>query len=311
MRPNQMLPPDYLLKSANSIYHDGFRQHLLRSEFFARQLQDDFPSLNDPSDFLQLYPEWIASSRLNGFTGLGGFASRYIALGVTQAIDEWHFVCRREGRRLRLLCGEYPYSRDAWGEWHEDQYIDLSQPLLGLVKGDAVIVSAPFSASGDLHPQWSQLLGVCESLEIPVFVDAAFFGTCGGVYVDFSSPAIQAVSFSTTKGLGCGNWRAGLTFARRELPHLRLQNEWRHGIHLNVKTSLCLMREFSPDFIFETYRETQLKVCAELGLTASSTVHLATGGEEWNEFSRDGYCNRVGIAKAIRDYHRHGQFPKR
>ncbi len=269
-------------------------------------LADGFPELNDPSAFSTEYPKWILSSRLNSFLGLNEFPFRYVSLGVTQALDEWHAWIAQSARRLRLLRGEYPYNRDSQSIWSDSQYLD-DQPL---VRGDAVIVSVPFSGTGGLHPRWPELLKTCASLEIPIFVDAAFFGTCAKIHIDLSHPTIHGVAFSTTKGLGCGNWRAGLTFSRVQLGHLHLQNEWRHGIHLNVQISLFLMRRYSPDFIYETYRAAQEAVCTHLGLTPSDSVHLGTGDQNWNSFTRDGVVNRIGLAKAIRDFHRKGKVPE-
>lgn len=298
---------EYLIKSANSIYHDEFRQELLAADFFHHLLKDEFPALNDPSPFAAEFPKWIQSSRLNSFTGLDVFQHRYISLGVTQALDEWHSWIHESGRRLRIWKGEYPYNREVQTDWKDSQFLD-NEPLS---HNDSVIISLPFSATGAVHQKWSELLVTCERLDVPVFVDCAFFGTCSGIEVDLSHPAVQGVAFSTTKGLGSGNWRAGMTFSRLRLPHLHVQNEWRHGIHLNVQTGLFLMRRHSPDFIYETYQAAQSMVCEHLGLAQTPCVHLATGDNSWHAYSRDGVANRIGIARAVRDCHRLGRIPDR
>ena len=93
-------------------------------------------------------------------------------------------------------------------------------------------------------------------LNVPVFVDMAWFGTCKGIDIDLSHPAIQEVAFSTTKGLCTGNYRSGIRFSRhgtieydsdKRKDRLALQADWSHGCHLNARISLELMHNFSPD----------------------------------------------------------------
>ena len=151
--------------------------------------------------------------------GLKSFPEKYISLGVTQTLDEWQQLCLANSLRLRTMPGEYPYTRDTMSRWTTENVVHD----FDLCEGDALIISAPFSATGHMHPLWNELMGRCRDLSIPVFVDCAFFGTCGHVEVNLDHPAIQSVAFSTTKGLGCGNWRAGICFSKVLLPHLALQ----------------------------------------------------------------------------------------
>ena len=52
-------------------------------------------------------------------------------------------------------------------------------------------------------------------LDIPVFVDMAWFGTCKGIDIDPSIP-IQEVAFPTTKGLCTGDYRSEYVFQDME-----------------------------------------------------------------------------------------------
>jgi hypothetical protein len=142
-------------------------------------------------------------------------------------------------------------------------------------------------------------------------VDCAFFGTCQGIQLNLSHPAIIHVAFSTTKGLSSGNYRAGICFSRKGkgFKRLKLQNEWHHGIHLNIAIAMKLMQRFGPDFLPSKYGYTQQVLCTEYGIVPSNCVHLALGGSDWNEFSRDGVCNRIGLKKAIQlHYKQHSVF---
>ena len=192
--------------------------------------------------------------------------------------------------------GEYPYNRDCTAfDWEKD-FID-DQPLRS---GDAVLISLPFSGSGDVHPQWDGLLAACEKLEIPIFVDCAFFGTCGGVQVDLNHPNILFVAFSTTKGLSCGSYRSGILFSKEPGGHLSVQTQWHHGIHLNSSIGLYLMKNYSPDYLYNKYRSAYIKACEHFELAPTKCVHLALGNQDWDAFTRDGVFNRVGMRNAVK-----------
>lgn len=256
-----------------------------------------FSDIDKQDEFLEYYPNWIASSQLNSFRGLENFPYRFVSLGCTQALDEFHDWCKRKSRTIRMFRGEYPYNRDCIDfDWDKD-FIDDRE----LAAGDAVIISAPFSGSGDIHPRWSELLGECEKKDIPVMVDCAFFGTCAGIEIDLDHPSIVTVAFSTTKGLSCGNWRNGIAFSRIQEGHLSVQTEWHHGIHLNVALGLELMKKFSPDFLVNKYKAASVQACEILGLSPTPCVHLATGGKDWSHFSRDGAFNRIGLKNAAKE----------
>jgi hypothetical protein len=289
---------NYLIRPANSIVHVPFREHFVKTvpDFFKEIFSCTQP-IDVQDEFLNFYPQWISSSDLNLFDGLGQFPYKYVSLGVTQAIDDFISFCVQRDKPIRMFKGEYPYAREAINA--PISYIDDAP----LVAGDAVIISAPFSATGNIHENWCDLIKTCNELDIPVFVDCAFFGSCMNIKISFNEPCIDTVAFSPTKGLNCGYTRTGIAFTHRKGKEtiLDLLTDWHHGIHLHTAVALELMKTFSPDTIPKTYRETQLKACHEYGLTPSNSIHLGLGGEGWEHFTRDGVCNRIGLRNAIRD----------
>lgn len=287
----------YLLRSANSVYDDEFRKSLISSNFLLNLMTDGYSQMDCTDEFLEYYPKWISKTQNNKVEGLDLFPHRFVSLGCTQGLDEFHYWCRMNGYRIRMFRGEYPYNRDCIDfNWDED-FID-DHPL---VKGDAVILSFPFSASGDVHPRWEELLETCGKLDIPIFIDAAFFGTCGDVDFDFSHPSIQFIAFSTTKSLSCGNYRNGIVFSKIDTGHLSVQTSWHHGIHLNTSIGLYLMRNFSPDYLYNKYRKSYLEVCEYFKLIPTKCVHLATGDYNWSHFTRDEVFNRIGVRNAVKE----------
>ena len=289
----------------NSIWNQPFIDHL-NENFWPNIDPGHLPEQADK--FLELYPDWIASSKLNQFRGLEGFEHKFVSLGATQGLDWWHYWCMANGYRLRMYRGEYPYNRDVLleGQWTHDRFIG-DRPL---AKGDAVIISLPFSGSGRKPDKWKQLMHTCNENNIPVFVDCAWFGTCTDIEVKLNQDCIKMVAFSTTKGLSCGNWRAGIVFSRLNEGSLAVQTEWHHGIHLNCAIANSLMENFSPDTMPKKYAEAHTAVCDYYGLATTNTIHIAQAPmtEDWNQFSRDGAFNRVNIRDALKRYKKNGTF---
>ena len=299
--------PD-LGKTGNSVWNQPFVDELT-SNFFPNM--DVNTMQNEQDRFLEFYPEWIASSKLSQFRGLEDFPKRYVSLGVTQALDWWHNWCLSQGLRLKMFRGEYPYNRDVWlGEY---MGWDKSIDDIGLDRGDAVIISVPFSGSGRKHERWKWLIEECNAKDIPVFVDCAWFGTCFDIEVKLNHPCIKMVAFSTGKGLSCGNWRSGIVFSRMaddDRCSLELQTEWRHGIHLNVAIANHLMAKYGPDTMPKKYMEAHVAVCEHYGFETTNTIHIAVAPKtaEWQDYHRDETFNRVNIAKAIKRWKSNGNF---
>ncbi len=295
-------------KTGNSLWHNPFITEL-QANFFTNI---DIANMQKTQDkFLEFYPKWIASSKLNNFTGLDAFPKRFVSLGVTQALDWWHHWCVVNNYQLTMFRGEYPYNSDVWMK--NEIFWSDSIDDIGVEPGHAVIVSVPFSGSGRKHEKWDWLMKVCNEREIPVFVDCAWFGTCFDIDVNLDEPCIKMVAFSTGKGLSCGNWRSGIVFSRLDdtLPcSLELQTEWRHGIHLNVAIANHLMEKFIPDTVPNIYRESHEAVCEHYGFETTNTIHIAVAPKtkEWQSYHRDETFNRVNIAKALKRHKTKGNF---
>ena len=249
--------------------------------------------------FLEEYTNWIKKSKLNSFTGLDYFPNKFISLGVTQAIDDYILFCFKKNLKLRMFKGEYPYARESSDILKNNKEIDDFK----LLPGDAVLISCPFSATGDKHPNWDWLVDECTRLSIPIFVDCAFFGTCRDIVVDFSFDCFDTISFSPTKGLNCGNFRTGISFTKRKGKDCTLDilQQWHHGIHMHTALALELLKKYGPDTIPDRYTEIQKQVCDYYELTPTKTIHLALGNNEWSYFNRDNICNRIGIKFPIGD----------
>lgn len=261
-------------------------------------LQDFFIDSNphniDPrirSEYLDAFPHWIASSRLNSIDGLDAFKHRRLTAGITQSFDD--FIFRHRKRQIKILPGEYPYAKWLVPDWKFLDEVDTN---------DAIIMSAPFSATGELHPDYQRILDRASRLQVPVLIDCAFFGICRQLHISVNYPCIDRVCFSLSKAFASGSFRSGIEFGNDDdIGAIAVQNKWEYLPLLSAKIGLELMGLFSPDYIFTRYRPMQLNVCNKLRLTPVNTVIFGLGGSEYSQYSMDGVVNRCGITSAIRD----------
>ena len=240
----------------------------------------------DDSSILQKYKGtyryWISSTKNNNISGLDLFPYSTFSNGTTEAFDK--FFIRHSKRTFRVFKGEYAYHKIMFKSGLDFAFIEDAP----LSKHDAVIVSLPFSNTGSNY-QYEQLMHECTQLDIPVLVDCCWFGTCGELDIDLNYPCIREVTFSLSKTFPVARFRIGIRFTKENYDEDGLfvyeQDNYinYHAMHIGVE----YMNRFSPDFIFNKYREKQLKICEALEVIPGNVVSLAYSTEErWSHLSR-------------------------
>lgn len=244
----------------------------------------------DTEQFKQAYNSWIHSSKHTVVNGLQGFATA-LTDGVTGAFADFShafpFKC------TTVFKGEYPYHRDIGAK----VIVSLDE----LTNNDKLIISLPFAATGNVHLEYDKILEHCNALGIPVFIDCAYFGSCslGNVTVDYD--CVKFVAFSLSKTFGTGRCRIGLCYYRNISPGpMQLLNEYNYINHVAVNIHMPIIQEFTPDYMYNTYRGKQLEIATLLDITPSNTVFLCTSDNiKYEGFSRAGLINRIGIAELL------------
>ena len=248
----------------------------------------------DSESFCKKYIEWIKSGTLNTITGLENFPYAVYSNGTTEAFDK--FYMKNNRRRFRCFRGEYVYHQIAWRtSWPDWKFLE-EEPLQ---QNDAVVISLPFSDTGNEHLQMQSVLQTCTDLKIPVLIDCVYFGVCSDINFDFNHKCITDITFSLSKAFPLAYARVGmrLTKVDNDDPLLMLHKiEYtnRIGASLGVK----LMENYSPDYIVNKYKQTQLKLCDTLGITPSNTVLFGIDtSNKYPEYNRGSNTNRLGLHK--------------
>jgi hypothetical protein len=252
-----------------------------------------FNDLDIQNKFVEKYFSWIQNSKNNSFKNLDKFAVLSYSNGTTEGFDKFYINNNR--CRFRIFRGEYMYHGATWKSSHPDwKYIE-DEPLR---PNDAVIVSAPFSDTGNIHPRMSDMLDQCHKLSIPVLVDCAFVGICGNIEFDFDHPAITDITFSLSKTFPVANLRIGMRCRRQDNDDgILIHQKTNYTNRLGSAVGLSLIEKYSVDHNFETWRSRQLQFCKELNVEPSDSVIFGLGDHNWSKYNRGTTSNRLCFSR--------------
>jgi hypothetical protein len=228
----------------------------------ARALTRD---LEDPQlikNYCDQYRAWINNTTLNKITGLDRLPYLSYSNGTTEAFDK--FRIRHRDRRLRVLADEYQYHHMYLGAEAIESFHTLDT-------NDCVIISAPYAATGNPHPMMDTILAVCTYLQIPVLIDAAYYGVCGLCEFMLDSPCIEVIAFSLSKSVGTSNYRIGVRFSSYPDSMSDFSTD-QYVNRLGAAIGMELMQNTTPDTLYNTYRSQQLELCKRMNLTPSKSV---------------------------------------
>jgi len=255
----------------------------------------DFSILHDQMSFIEQYDKWIHSSQKFKIKGLDKFKVRLVTNGVTDAFSDFYIA----NKTISVMQGEYTYHRD------------LGYPVLDNIHTipsyTALIISYPFSATGNVHPDWEKIMTVCEDKKIKVFVDCCLFGVSEVPTLDLNHDCITDVAFSFSKTFATGGLRTGILYRREERKTpLELLNSHFYTQMAGMKIHSELMKEFSPDYMCNKYRQKQIELAKKLEIEPSDSVIFGISKEEkHNHFERDGYINRLCLSYALQEHDKH------
>lgn len=239
----------------------------------------------DKAPYKQVYKDWLLGSSYSEILGLDRFTHIDFTFGVTQSLDDLLIKHRKE--RLRIYEYEYHYTYRLHGYYKLIEDNDIEP-------GDWVLLSLPFCFNGDIPaPDYRKMLDRCHELDVPVYVDAAFYALSFGFTLDLTHPAIKEVYFSLSKSTGLGFLRTGLRFSTDPFyGPIMMQNEYNYSNLASVQLGAYVIERFDINFIPDKYLQNYLEFCTERGLYASSCIHIAM-----DKNPRRGYLQKNGLTK--------------
>lgn len=250
------------------------------------------------SDFINKYFNWIQASKLNSLPGLEKFNALDFVHGTSQAFD--FFYLNHHGRRFRCFKSDFAYHKVSWKlnmNWKFLEEDDLRE-------GDALVLSIPFSDYGGLHPMTDSLIQRCNELNIPVLIDAAYYGMARDINFNVDQPCIDTITFSLSKVFyGADKLRIGIRCRKVHADDgCLLFNQYQQVSKLAVAVGLKLIENFETDHTQNKFREKQLEVCKELNIEPSNCITFGLATKDHPEFGgndRGSEWRRVCISKQL------------
>ena len=270
-------------KGSRFIQDDTTTNHL---ENLSLPLSDIVLS-NYNNEYATAFRKWINESTLNTIKGLDDFKYADFCHGTTETFDK--FYAQNYARRLRVFKADYAYHKFSHKNFEYLENDDLRS-------NDAVIISLPFSDTGDEY-EYDRILCAADKLKIPVLVDCCWFGTCQNVTFDFTYSCITTITFSLSKSFPVSRFRIGIRFSKDNFDDgLTAYTRDNYVNTLSQYIGISFMRAFSPDYIPTKYKDKQASICTALGITPSKVVFLGLGDAEWSFLNRGGVHNRLCIS---------------
>jgi hypothetical protein len=251
--------------------------------------------------FLNTYFAWIQESKLNKLHGLKKFDKLSYVHGTSQSFD--FFYAENKDRRMRCFKGDFIYHQLSWRNnypnWKflEDDVVD---------RNDAVIISVPFSDFGSEHSQTQKILNTCDELNVPVFIDCAYYSIARGIDFNLDRPCIKAVAFSLSKAFyGTERLRIGMR-CKKEFNDdpVDVFNGVDMVSRLGAGVGYALCTSFGTDYNQNKFRKKQLEICEKSGIIPSDCVIFGLAEKDhklFHDYNRGTDWRRVCISKILAD----------
>lgn len=274
-----------------------------------REVCDFHETLKPESVTLDTYTstfrEWINYSDTKSLQGLDKFSHADYTQGTSQTFD--HFVMKHNHKRqVVALQGEFQYHKCITKFAEFKELVHIHPDFLYGKDLHALIISAPFSDFGCIHPEFEHVMEVCIDFDIPVCLDLAYWGIAKNIHIDLDMyPCIKEVTCSLSKPFyTLENHRVGVRFTRDYADDgISMLNEVKMANNYSMALGVEYMRRFSPDYNWEKYKELYQTVCHEHDLVWTDTVIFGLGDDvrhqEFNRGVRGNY--RVCVSEFLSD----------
>jgi hypothetical protein len=209
--------------------------------------------------------DWFKSTRRNNLHGWADFDCVDVVLGCTHFIES--LVLKHGWGGIQILPEEYAYY-GLMGKY--------GNPVGELEPHKPLIISLPNWRYADLRPEWSDILAECESKNIDIHIDFAWFTVARDIDIDVSHPCIKSFAMSLSKYHMEWN-RIGLRWSRqRTMDSVTIFNRF----HWEVNSSLTscgayIMDRLPRDYGRDTYENRHHEVCNKLNLLPTKLIHVA------------------------------------
>ena len=244
-------------------------------------------------EFVNDYFQWFANP--HNINGIEKFNSLSYCNGTTEAFDK--FYHKHMHRKLRFLRGEYFYHQImAKRFFKESSFIDDPNDISN---DDVVVMSVPFSDTGNVPEHYDDIMTQCEKNNVPVLLDMAYISLAVKLHINVDYQCIDTITTSLSKVFPVAHWRIGMRMQKENIDDTLDAYEMNSYLNTHaVNVGHQLIKQYPADYSFNKYRQQQLSFCNMLDLTPSDSFIF--GIDQFNkhpEYNRGGPTNRFCFAK--------------
>lgn len=242
--------------------------------------------------YTQCYRHWLSNSTDKIIHGLDDFRHVDFSQGTSHVFD--HFVLKHAKRQIVFFAGEFQYHRCISKTINHR----LLHSIEELTPEQALIISFPFSDTGNKHVKFDQIMSTCEYLNIPVCLDLAYWGIAKDLQLNLSLyNCITEITCSLSKPFWTlETHRIGIRFSRDYLDDgISMLNEVNMANRFSMSLGVWFMEKFDNSFCWRRYRDRYYAVCEEMDLTPTSTVIFGLGDQQRHQEYNRGLNNNYRI----------------
>ena len=240
---------------------------------------------------------WLQNSSHNTIIGLDSLPYSAFCPGTTDAFGE--FIARYSTHTIRVSRNDFVVTKILARSWNRKLKFLEDGPL---EHNDCVLISLPFSGNGSYYSAWPSILDQAEELDVPVFVDAAYFGLSHDIVYPLNRTCIKDFTVSLSKNLAGNSLRLGIRFTRDQVDDGITAGLLGSDIfdRLNAYISIELLKAYSHNWFISKYKKSSDMIAKNLGLSNTHTVTLKIGNDSMTEFKRGDFV-RVVISEELSD----------
>ena len=245
-------------------------------------------------EFLNTYMEWMPST--HNLIGIEKYTHACFTQGTTESFAQ--FYIRYRNKKLRLAEGEYFYHQMMHGLWY-DNFAWLSEEEIN--QGDVVLISVPFSDTGDVPNYLENLLNACDENNVPVMIDLAYINLAKELTINLEHPCIEYVVSSLSKVFPVEHHRIGIRLQRKMFEdqlYVVNENNYNYINLMSAHLGAKMMKEFSANYIYDKYRDAQDYYCRNYNVEVSPCVYFGIDKlNQYPTYNRGNDTNRLCFSR--------------
>lgn len=249
----------------------------------------------DTQEFLKDYSSWMQQD--HNIQGIEAYKYLAFSNGTTEVFDK--FYMRHNRRRLRLWKGEYFYHQIVARESYHAHFNWIDDGVIN--SNDVVVVSLPFSDTGNVPKDFYEIMEKCCYKKVPVLIDMAYINISKPININLDYECIETITTSLSKVFPVETHRIGIRMNRKDIDDSLNAYTNNSTPYLNTNSINLgheLIKNYKNDYIVNKYSEMQKKYCSELDVTPSNCVIFGVDEKnKYSEYNRGGESSRLCFSK--------------